>query len=219
MIENNVFERTSTSANEMSGNLYNIVIGLVIFWGFAVNLAMLKSIPYESVASVNPWIFFIGYFVSCVFGIYLFVKSDNPLVSFIGYNFIVVPIGFVLTIALHGQDAAIVESAIQITAGVTIVMMLLGAMYPAFFESIGRGLFIALIVAIIVELVAVFVFGYSGTIIDYAVALIFCGYIGYDWARANAIPKTLDNAIDSAASLYIDIINLFLRILSILNNK
>ena len=36
-------------------------------------------------------------------------------------------------------------------------------------------------------------------------ALIFSGYIGYDWARANAILKTLDNAIDSAAALYLDI--------------
>ena len=39
---------------------------------------------------------------------------------------------------------------------------------------------------------------------------------GFDWARANAIPKTADNAVDSAASLYMDIINLFLRILMIL---
>jgi len=29
----------------------------------------------------------------------------------------------------------------------------------------------------------------------------------------NKIPRTLDNAVDSAASLYMDIINLFLRIL------
>ena len=49
--------------------------------------------------------------------------------------------------------------------------------------------------------------------------VIFSGYIGYDWARANMIPKTLDNAIDSAASLYIDIINLFIRILQILSRR
>ena len=54
---------------------------------------------------------------------------------------------------------------------------------------------------------------------DWVVAAIFCGYIGYDWGRANAIPKTLDNAIDSAASLYIDIIILFMRILRIMARR
>ncbi len=47
----------------------------------------------------------------------------------------------------------------------------------------------------------------------------FCGYIGYDWGRANQIPKTMDNAVDSAAALYMDIINLFLRILRIMGRK
>lgn len=41
------------------------------------------------------------------------------------------------------------------------------------------------------------------------------GYIGYEWARANSIPKTVDNAIDSAA-LYI---NLFLRLVRILGRR
>ena len=54
------------------------------------------------------------------------------------------------------------------------------------------------------------------TIIVYIVVLIFCGYIEYDWAKANTQRKTIDNAIDSATELYIDIINLFIRILRIL---
>ncbi len=98
-------------------------------------------------------------------------------------------------------------------------MMMLGTMYPAFFLSIGRALFMALIAVIVVELVVVFFFKTHHTIIDYAVALIFCGYIGFDWARANQIPKTLDNAIDSAAALYMDIINLFLRLVRIMSDR
>jgi FtsH-binding integral membrane protein len=57
------------------------------------------------------------------------------------------------------------------------------------------------------------------SIIDWIVVIIFCGYIGYDWARANNIPKTFDNAVDSAAALYIDMINLFVRILRILGRR
>ena len=57
------------------------------------------------------------------------------------------------------------------------------------------------------------------TIVDGLFVLIFSGYIGYDWARANRLPKTLDNAIDSAAALYLDIINLFLRLLRLMRRR
>ena len=57
------------------------------------------------------------------------------------------------------------------------------------------------------------------TILDYAVALIFCGYIGLDWCRAQRYPKTLDNAIDSAADIYLDVVNLFIRVLSITGKR
>ena len=78
---------------------------------------------------------------------------------------------------------------------------------------------IPLLLVIVVELVEVFILGIHHGVIDWIVVLIFCGYVGVDWGRANQIPKTLDNAIDSAAALYMDIINLFLRILRILGRK
>ena len=54
---------------------------------------------------------------------------------------------------------------------------------------------------------------------DWIVALIFCGYIGLDWVRAQSIPKNANNAIDSVVALYLDIINLFVRLLSIMSGK
>ncbi len=133
--------------------------------------------------------------------------------SFLGYLLVVTPFGLIINLVVSRYSADVVINAIQATACITFVMMLLGTMYPAFFKSIARGLFVALICTIIVEVVMIFVFKTHHTIIDWVVVLIFCGYIGYDWARANSIPKTVDNAIDSAAALYMDIINLFLRLL------
>ncbi|MCR5192464.1 MAG: Bax inhibitor-1 family protein, partial [Bacteroidales bacterium] len=48
---------------------------------------------------------------------------------------------------------------------------------------------------------------------------LFSGYIGYDVAKSQAYPKTLDNAVDSALDIYLDIINLFIRLLSILGRR
>ena len=218
-MEVNVFKRTETSDKLISGSVYNLVIGLTLIWGFAVNWLMVVNIPVEAINSINPFVFFIGYFAACYFGIYLFSKSSSPLVSFIGYNFVVVPFGLIINLVVSDYAPDMVLEAIRVTGMVTFVMMLLGSMYPAFFHKIAGGLSIALICVIIIELIEIFVFNTHHSILDWIVVVIFCGYIGYDWARAIAIPKTVDNAIDSAAALYMDIINLFLRILRILGRK
>lgn len=217
--ENSVFDRITTDDPIVGAGMYNLVIGLTLIWGFAVNYWMVTNIDPEAIASVNPWIFFIGYFASCFFGIYLFQKSSNPVVSFIGYNFVVVPFGLIINMVVSQYDPELVTEAIRITGLVTIAMMCLGTLFPAFFQKISGALTIALVLVIVVELIEVFIFNTHHGILDWIVVLIFCGYIGYDWGRANQIPKTIDNAIDSAAALYMDIINLFLRILRILGRK
>lgn len=217
--ENSVFDRRTTDDTIIGAGLYNLVIGLTLLWGFAVNYMMVSHIDPEAIASVNPWIFFIGYFASCFFGIYLFQSSSNPLVSFIGYNFVVVPFGLIINMVVSQYDPELVTEAIRITGLVTIAMMCLGTLFPAFFQKIAGVLTMALLLVIVVELIEIFIFNTHHGILDWIVVVIFCGYIGYDWGRANQIPKTVDNAIDSAAALYMDIINLFLRILRILGRK
>ncbi|MFV0598034.1 Bax inhibitor-1 family protein [Shewanella sp.] len=217
--ENSVFDRRTTDDTIIGAGLYNLVIGLTLVWGFAVNYIMVTHIDPEAIASVNPWIFFIGYFASCFFGIYLFQRSNNPVISFIGYNFVVVPFGLIINMVVSQYDPELVTEAIRITGLVTIAMMCLGTLFPAFFQKIAGVLTIALLLVIVVELIEIFIFNTHHGILDWIVVLIFCGYIGYDWGRANQIPKTVDNAVDSAAALYMDIINLFLRILRILGRK
>ncbi len=218
-MESNVFQRTTTTDTIISDAQYNLAIGAVLLWGFFVNWILVKSVDPEYLFSINRWLFIIGYFASAFYGIHLFTKSDDPVKSFIGYNFVVVPFGLIVNMVVSQYSTEIVLEAIQITGGVTLIMMLLGAAYPAFFQRISGALTGALIAVIIVEMFQIFIMGIHSNWIDWAVAAIFCGYIGYDWGRANQIPKTLDNAVDSAAALYMDIINLFLRVLRILGRR
>ncbi len=221
MMQNKVFARTDaeSSGTRISSNTYNLIIGLVLVWGFFINYLIVKNVPVTVLSHIHPIILLILYFGLCFGGIYIFTKSDNPLISFFGYNMVVIPFGFILNLIISRYDPNIVIQAMQITGMVTLLMMLLGSIYPAFFKRIAGALFIALISVIIVELIGVLIFKWHHGIIDWIVALIFCGYIGYDWARAQSIPKTVDNAVDSAASLYMDIINLFIRILRILGGR
>lgn len=207
------------NTNIISTRLYNFIIGAVLLYGFLLNVLIVKSVPVASLLSINIWVFLIGYFVSCMFGIYLFTSSSNALVSFIGFNFVAVPFGLIVNIVTSQYSPDLVINAMQVTTVVTCIMMLLGTAYPKFFESIASGLFWGLLASIIAELILTFVFKMNLGIMDWIIAAIFCGYIGYDWGKAASLPKTVDNAVDSAAALYMDIINLFLRILEIMGKK
>ncbi|HSX69467.1 MAG TPA: Bax inhibitor-1 family protein [Pseudomonas sp.] len=219
-MEHSVFERQGQLTDRIvSPGAYNLIIGLTLLWGFLINAWMVGNISVEWIRSINSWVFFGGYFASCLLGVYLFSRSSHPAVSFIGYNLVVVPFGLVVNLVVSRYSPELVQQAIRITALVTVAMMVLGTLFPAFFQRIASALCIALLLVIVVELVEIFVFGVHHGILHWIVVLIFCGYIGYDWGRANQIPKTVDNAIDSAAALYMDIINLFLRILRILGRK
>ena len=197
---------------------YNIAIGAVLFWGFLVNALLVKfCTPYF--AQMNYLLVLIVYFIMCIIGIVMSRKSDDPVISFIGYNFVVLPVGVVLALLLQNYDSVSILHAAAITACVTGVMLVAAALAPRIFLSLGKVLFVALIAVIVIELICMLFKIYMPTFWDWIVALIFCGYIGFDWAVAQEKRHTMDNAIDSCVGLYLDIINLFIRILSITGNR
>ena len=215
--------QNASGAEVISESKFNLILGGCLFWGFLVN-CILCSVFADSIVDFaynNGIMFFISYFVLVVIGNLMVTKSDNPAMSFVGYNLIVIPVGMVISMALSiyvaEGYASIIPVAFGITAAVTLGMMLLSSIFPAFFSSnaMGKTLFITLLLTIVIEFI-LFLTGASLGIIDYLVVLLFCGYIGYDWARANEGVKTVDNAVDAAAMLYVDMANLFLRILRIL---
>ena len=124
-----------------------------------------------------------------------------------------------LALVLPGFPVEIVVKAMGLTAMVTLTMMLVAVVKPQFFLGLGRTLFVALIIGILAEVVATWLFGYRGEIFDWLFVILFSGYIGYDVAKSQAYPKTLDNAVDSALDIYLDVINLFIRLLSILGRR
>lgn len=205
----------------ISANKYNLYIGLTLLWGFLINFLLVNFIDAETLM-MHPILLLVGYFISAFIGSMMCNRSSNPVISFIGYNLIAVPIGLVLNVCLYGYSNQLISTAVLITGTVTLLMMFLGTTFPSLFAKIGRALGVSLLITLIVEVVSLIFFpAFDGMIIDYIVVLIFCGYIGVDWGRANMVSKTVDNAIDSASQVYLDIINLFLRILSILarNNR
>lgn len=208
--------------DQISVRRYNAVMLLTLLWGFLVNTVMVYyfAIPIMRLLSgVSPLWIFIGYFVLAIAGIAISARSTNPWISFLGYNLLVLPIGVLLCLILPGIPVAIVTKALLLTGIVTATMTLLGLVAPNVFLGMGRTLFIALIVGILAELVATFLFHYTGTAFDWLFVVLFSGYIGYDVAKSQVYPKTVDNAVDCALDIYLDIINIFIRLLALLSRK
>lgn len=208
--------------DQISVRRYNAVMLLTLLWGFLVNTVMVYyfAIPIMRLLSgVGPLWIFIGYFVLAIAGIAISARSTNPWISFLGYNLLVLPIGVLLCLILPGIPVAIVTKALLLTGIVTATMALLGLVAPNVFLGMGRTLFIALIVGILAELVATFLFHYTGTAFDWLFVVLFSGYIGYDVAKSQIYPKTVDNAVDCALDIYLDIINIFIRLLALLSRK
>lgn len=224
--EQRVEERSfvKDSADVISDGKFNLVMGATVAYGLVMNAIMVLylSAPLYNALAATPslyWVILIGYIVFGIAGSLIAQRSDNPLISFVGYNMLVLPLGVILALYVPAFNPAIVAKAIALTGFISLLMMGLGSAFPRLFLSMGRTLGITLLIGIFAELLSVFIFGYSGTFFDAIFAIVFSLYIGFDFARSQAFAKTVDNAVDSALDIYLDIIILFMRLLSILSKR
>ena len=208
----------SYAGTQVTERAYNMTIGLTLLWGILINVVMAVFFTYQ-ILSLNYILVLVVYFVGTIGCSILVHKSSSPAVSFAGFTGMAICMGLLLTFYVTAFSGHSVAYAFIATGLVTVIMVILSMLYPAFFEGLGRTLIISLLACIILQVVGSLLFGLPMTILDYAVALIFCGYIGLDWCRAQRYPKTLDNAIDSAADIYLDVVNLFIRVLSITGKR
>lgn len=204
---------------EVSQRTYNLVLGAVVLWGLIVNLIMctMESVV-EFYVSVNPIIFLIGYFVLCILGTIITNRSDSPIISFIGYNMVCLPIGVIVSACVYaygGLGGELVQQAFLITCIITGAMIVASVMFPQVFSKLGGALLIVLVCLIIAEIVLL-ILGIDQIITSWIAAALFSLYIGVDIYRSQQFPPSIDNAVDCALDIYLDIINLFLRILRLL---
>ena len=203
---------------ELSESKYNLLIGATLTWGFGLNYLMMNLLG-PSVLNImhgaGTLPFLLAYFVLVMVGNSM-VRSFDPVKCFIGYNLIAVPVGIVAISATMFYDPAIVVRAVLCTAVITLSMMIASSIFPHLFARYAPALSFALLAVVIVELAAMLFFRANVTILDWLVVGIMSMYIGYDWVRANSVQRTAANAIAAASALYMDIINIFLRLLRIL---
>lgn len=204
----------------ISDRAYNAVLIGVLVWGLLVNVILCAYVG-DVYRYISPGIFLLLYIVCAFSGTMIASKSRNPAISFLGYNLVVVPFGLVISTLVWeygGLDSQIVRDAFVYTLVITLGMLGLEMMFPNFFDKLGTALLGCLIALIICEFVLLLM-RVQQSVLDWVAAGMFSLYIAYDIHRSQQFPKTVDNAVDCALDIYLDIANLFIRLLRIFGKK
>lgn len=145
-------------------------------------------------------------------------KTDSIPLCLVGFYLISIVLGILTAIVLPMYDLDTITAAFGGTIVIAIVFGLLGFAFPNFFAKIHGILVVGLLAMIVVEILFL-ILGVSQGWTDWVVLIIFCGFIGYDFYQAVHVPTTKINAVLYATEIYLDLLNVFLRLLSIFGNR
>lgn len=200
--------------------IYNSVLLGVLLWGLLANFLLCLFLS-DRMLGINSALPVIGYVACAIAGTVIAGRSRKPLISFLGYNLVVVPFGLMLSAVVAqygGIRTAIVTDAFLYTLFITAGMTGAAMAFPGLFAKLGGALLGTLIGLVVCELLLL-IFRVGQNLTDWIAAGLFSLYIGYDVYRSQQFAKTVDNAVDCALDIYLDIANLFVRLLSILGRK
>jgi len=214
-----VWERTAAS-HALGKRAY---VALICFWTLLGIAATGVTAYFCQGLELGWWL--LGVLAAGVIGSFIALRSDNPFVSFVGYMLVAVPFGAMLgpVIAIYSPDTVVKAAAI--TTGMVALLGAVGIVWPRSLESWHPYLMGGLLI-LILGLFALPVLGWMGVDVstamrvwDWVGVVLFGAMVIFDLNRAMRIERTLDNSIDVAVAVYLDWVNIFIRLLSIMGGN
>jgi modulator of FtsH protease len=211
----NAYFGQQTAAAERATNLGK-VMGLLAVASIFTAIGALAGLPLGRAG------FFIGLIGGLVCLIVLgFVKDRTPLNLVLLYTFAVLEgvfLGQVLDTYVRAGLSRVVLDAAVVTAGVSLVAGAYGYTTKRDLTAFGSILFIGLLIVIGASLLGLFLhLPALYTAISAAAALLFTGFLIFDLNRiARAGEISTGDTVLLAVSVYVDVLNLFLALLSLL---
>lgn len=212
-------------SNEVVAKSYLFMVVALLITAFSA-LTTDKFVIYDLVVSGTYWLFFIGE-LAIVWGASLAIRKNKPIIAgvlFAAYSYMT---GMICSILFFLYTSESLVSTFFICAAMFGGMAIFGMVTDKDLSSVGNICLMGLWGIIIASLVN-FVFLKSSTfdfIVDIIGIVIFVGLTAYDANKTKRIAETSDssNALSMsmycALELYLDFINLFLRLISIFGKK
>lgn len=226
-----LYDRDYSKSNEFEAQRSSSALGIFIkqtYQLFAASLLAGAAGAYVGVSAMVPLFASLGIaapFIILGVALVLFFamrvcihKSPLNLVLLFGFTFV---LGLGLTPLLYStlslvNGGVIVAQAFALTAVAFGGLSIFAMNTKRDFTTMGKILFIALIILIVASLIGIFFQSPLYTLVISSVsAILFSFFILYD--TQNIIRGNYSSPIEGAVALYLDFINLFSSLLSILN--
>lgn len=216
-----VWERRAMSNNSIDARTFNLIFALTTIYGmitYGVLAAFCQHVQFGIWGALGVMVVaFAGCFVAA---------SEVPVMNLLGLTMIAGGLGAISGPFIAQYKVASVVEIAAMTVLITAILGAVGTLYPKSLENWGMLLFTFLIALIVAQIVFPLLYAMAGlplqglrTMLDWAGVILFSGYIVYDFNRAQFIPKTVDNAMDSGIAVFLDIANLFIRLLELFGQK
>lgn len=212
MPQRDVFKRHGE--NTISHQLFYGLLSLFISIGLA-GTAIAAQVAVQQ--KYQPGLFegFLFCLVVPMLGAFMTFLNNGPWTSFIGYNTIVIPFGFVLGPLMknYGSEYIVRDIYIQIIL-TTCITGCIGMYFPSILSNKKRFLF-ATIPGLLVILIIQFFFSVWEKInwIHIITTIPLSFYISYYFHQASVVSKTPRNSVDVTSRLYLDGITFFFDLL------
>jgi FtsH-binding integral membrane protein len=203
--------------NEITEGTFNLIFALTTAFGMLV-YGVLAALFIH--AKLSIWEV-LGIFCISLVGCFV-ATADFPLMKISGLSMIAGGLGAICGPYIgHFKVASVTEIA-GATVFITLVLGAVGTLWPKSLQSWGLTLFVLLIALIVMQIFVPLLYVAMGLpltgvlhLLDWVGILLFSGYIIYDFNRAQNLAKTVDNAMDCGVAVFLDIANLFIRLLDL----
>lgn len=156
-----------------------------------------------------------------------FIKNKNVLLSAVTFIVYSVLNGLTMSFIFYAYDLGSVQSIFLVTAILFGVMAVIGMFTKVDLSSVGGICTMALVGILLVSFANILFIHAAGLemVISYLVVLIFVGLTAYDAQKLKEVSRSASESDVNIVSifwgmqLYLDFINLFIRLLSIFGNR
>ncbi|MBR3133175.1 MAG: Bax inhibitor-1/YccA family protein [Clostridia bacterium] len=209
---------------------FNSVIMKTFFWMFLglastgiVAFVTFNSDAFTSIISAWPILALIEVVVVIAFHATL-RKASASLVTALFFIYSMIN-GLTLSVIFAAYDLGSIALAFFGTAALFGGLAIIGYKTERDITSLGTILFVGLIAGLIMSIINIFIGSEAFAIlIDWVIIAVFCGFTVYDMNKLKLMAESGDFpeekvAIYCALELYLDFINLFIRILSLIGGR
>ena len=199
-----------------------LFIGLLLTFGCGYFLSLNENLAMKLIALGALPILIIELVIAFLMG--LRIKKMKPLTAKLFYLIFCITTGITFSTIFMIYEMKSLLSIFLISALIFGVLALYGYKTKRNLSKFGFIITITLLVLIISSLLNIFLFKspMADVVISGLCILIFCGYIAYDMNRVKTLLPILEEektAVYGAFQLYLDFINLFIRLLEIFGNR